>query len=172
MTPDPDAALEARLRAPGALANAAQWYCQHAIPIFPLQPGGKTPATAHGFHDATTDPDVIAHWWERTPQANIGIPTGVVFDVIDVDGPEGFRSLAHLGGYPDGMIARVVTPRGTHLYTQPNPDRRNGTAIMPGIDVRGTGGYVVAPPSRLDDGRAYRWSVDHPPRFIVARAAV
>src|SRR4051812_46368242 len=87
-----DMQRRARLEAPNALANAALWYAEHGWPIFPLRPHGKTPLTAHGFKDATTDTGTVRDWWTATPDANIGVATGVLFDVIDVDGPDGFRS--------------------------------------------------------------------------------
>src|SRR5262245_40189065 len=46
---------------------------------------GKHPRTAHGFRDATTDRAQIEAWWSRWPDANIGAPTGVAFDALDID---------------------------------------------------------------------------------------
>ena len=57
------------------------------LPVFPCQPKGKKPLTANGFKDATTDLQQIRIWWSKTPQANIGIPTGrrSGFDALDID---------------------------------------------------------------------------------------
>jgi hypothetical protein len=161
-----DEATHARLTAPDALANAARWYAAQGVRIFPLKPGDKVPATRNGFKDATTDPEQVAAWWARTPQANIGLPTGITFDVVDIDGPTGYASLSELG-VPD-HLGSALTPRGRHYYITPMEGRGNKAALKPGIDYRGAGGYVVAPPSRRSDGGIYRW-VDFP-QFMVASA--
>ena len=70
---------------PKELGKAAAVYAAAGIPVFPCAPGQKRPLTAHGFHDATTDPTQIDAWWGRYPEANIGIPTGVMVEVLDVD---------------------------------------------------------------------------------------
>ena len=149
-----DAERLARLSRPGALLEAAVWYARAGIPVFPLKAGQKVPATAHGFKDATTNLDQIRAWWAATPQANIGIPTGGLFTVIDVDLPEGYHSLGLMRDADKipPIHGRVITASGgTHLYVPPTGDG-NAAGILPGIDIRGLGGYVVAPPSRSDEG--------------------
>ncbi|MGJ9505405.1 bifunctional DNA primase/polymerase [Actinotignum schaalii] len=156
-------AKEARLSAPDALAKAAHWYAGIGIPVFPCVPGEKRPACRHGFKDATTNLQQIAAWWGDIPQANIGIPTGILFDAIDIDS---FESADELWGYirrrdiPRPGLT-VWTPRGRH-YLIPPRGHGNTTQLLPGIDYRGKGGYVVAPPSKLHPkpGRPrdnYRW---------------
>lgn len=141
-------------------------YAQRGIPVFPCEPGGKRPATKHGFKDASTDPDVVAVWWRRVPTANIGTPTGLSFDVYDIDGPEGVRTMwgtrQPFGGCLADRLtitAHVTTPRpaGHHLYIPPDPSRRNGQQVWPGIDIRARGGYVVVPPSVGENGKEYQW---------------
>lgn len=204
-----DDARRAKLDAPDALAKAARWYARNGVLVFPLVPGekrpvirsvhrlpdGKTDTVAqkecagrcgqdgHGLYDGTLDIGKVDGWWTRWPQANIGLPTGHLFDVIDIDGPQGVRSyadklvhgkcpddcsetehcpgdgvtLAEVTG-PAGVLARALT-RGTngglHLYVAPTGESNSGS-ILPGIDYRGLGGYVVAPPSRAHLGR-YAW---------------
>lgn len=147
------------------LAEAAAGYAAQGVPVFPLRPGHKRPRTEHGVLDATTDAATVAAWWQRWPDANIGAACGVVFDVVDVDGPEAAAELDAL--YPEGWpatAARVRTPRpgGLHLYLPvlgaPSKAKHRGT----NLDTRGAGGYVVLPPSRLvaDEGQhagAYTW---------------
>jgi hypothetical protein len=163
-----DARLAARrekLTAPGALASTAMWYASNGIPIFPLMPGAKTPATTNGFHNATTDTVKVELWWSHR-RYNIGMPTGLRWNVLDVDGPAGFHSLGLLrenGALPP-IVGRVWTPGdrrkgrgpGLHLYTPATEGVINAAGIAPGIDVRGLGGYVVVPPSVID-GRHYEW---------------
>ena len=139
-----------------ALGSAALWYASVGWPVLPLVPGQKRPLTSHGLKDATTDPNKIREWWTNTPEANIGIRTGVMFDAIDVDGPTGIQSLAELG---DDVIppvhGKVNTPRGIHLLVEKTGDG-NRAGVRPGIDYRGRDGFVVAPPSRVDF-RSYSW---------------
>ncbi len=139
------------------LGGAAVWYAERGHLVFPLRPGLKVPATPHGFKDATTHYDQVADWWANTPQANIGLATGHLFDVIDVDGLPGIESLSdleHEGLVPESF-GHVATPRGYHLYIRPTGDGC-ATALRPGLDYRGAGGYVVAPPS-IVEGVTYRW---------------
>lgn len=158
-----DTATRARLARPEALTEAALWYARQGIAVFPITPDGKRPCTRHGLLDATTDTDTINRWWTTNPTANIGLPTGHQFDVIDVDPnasnpAEAYQSLATLRdrGALTHTIGKAATPRpGIHVYIQPTGDR-NGAGILPGVDYRGAGGYVLAPPSRIN-GVLYLW---------------
>jgi hypothetical protein len=122
---------------------------------------GKHPRTRHGLTQATTDPQRIAAWWKRWPNANVGIATGDLV-VIDIDGPDGARALDELqtehGPLP--VTRAVRTGRGLHLYFAVHGHAIANSAgrLGPGIDVRGRGGYIVAPPSRHATGDAYTWA--------------
>lgn len=154
------AELDARLNVPEALLNAALWYASQGLLVFPCRPGLKVPATQHGFKEATTNHTQIIAWWTRWPDANIGLPTGHLFDVLDIDGPTGYLSLTELrarGLLDEPTLGSATTPHGHHFYYTPSGDG-NTTALAPGIDYRGLGGYVLAPPSRLADGGVYRWA--------------
>lgn len=140
------------------LVSVALWYASTGLQVFPLQPGQKIPHRGtRGCKDATNDPTVITEWWARWPGSNIGIATGHLVDVIDIDGALGVESWARLEGLPP-VLGVVSTPRagGTHLYVETSGEG-NAAGIFPGIDIRGVGGYVVAPPSVNLDGKAYRW---------------
>lgn len=147
---------QTRHRTPAAgLAQAALWYALHGLRVHPLRSRAKVPLTAHGCKDASSDEAQIRDWWTRWPEANIGIATGHLVDVIDIDGHPGQVSRAQRYDRLDQITLGIVsTPRpgGTHLYAAAQPGRRNGAAIAPGIDTRGAGGYVVAPPSWVDTG--------------------
>lgn len=157
------AALEAKLIVPGKPINlpaAAMYYVTTLRwPVFPLKPRGKTPLTSNGFHGATLDPDQVRRWWASTPDANIGIPTGMRdtggcgYDVIDADGPEGVAAWIELkhrncptgcsaeafcdttGGFD--IHAEAFTPGnssvgkgpGRHIYVPASPDTRNGARV-------------------------------------------
>jgi hypothetical protein len=175
------------------MGAAALWYADNlGWPVFPLVQQRKAPLTAHGFKDASADLATVASWWTRWPEANIGVPTGrreqggCGFDVIDVDGVPGFRSLAELKhrdcqsgccdttfceatgalpplhalaftpGDPDGVVNGRSRGQGRHYYT-PAAGSSNTTQAFPGIDLRGDGGYVVASPSVGPSGARYSW---------------
>jgi hypothetical protein len=155
------------------LGNAAQWYADElGWPVFPCEPRGKRPLTTHGLHDATTVPSVISSMWARSPDANIGIPTGAAFDVLDVDGDEGFDELERLVGGEDAIVPGdpvVRTPNGLHLYFTPT-GLGNRARFAPGLDWRGLGGYVIVPPSIGASGVRYgiEWAVTSPDEFPIA----
>jgi len=156
----------ARLTDPGALAAAARWYALQGLPVFPLTPGAKTPLPARlaccwgshrrGCTDALANVQAVEHWWREHPTSNIGLATGHLVDVIDQDGPGSWRAWLDGADWP-AVLGVVSTPRdgGVHRYIW-RTGRGNGQKIAPGIDYRGRGGYVVAPPS-IVDGRLYRW---------------
>jgi len=156
-----DAERDRRLSQPGALAQAAAWYATQDLHVFPVQPRDKKPYPgSRGFKDASTDPDQIIAWWRERPDSNIGIATGHLVDVIDIDGPPGYLSFADLRDQeliPDSL-GKATTPRGgMHIYIAAIGDG-NTAGIRTGIDYRGLGGYVVAAPSVGPNGRRYAWS--------------
>jgi hypothetical protein len=155
-----------------ALGSSAVWYAEQGWKVFPLAPNSKQPLVAkrdggNGLYDATTDLGQVRQWWKQYPSANIGLPTGEKFDVIDIDGPEGAKSFSKLSEdkVPD-VHGKVSTPRGLHLFVLPTGDG-NRAGVLPGIDYRGKGGYVCAPPSQLDYKR-WTWLVKPSPEILVS----
>ena len=141
--------------------------------IFPCAPDGKRPLIKAWPDNATSDIDKIRDWWAKTPAANVGLPTGSVNSifVLDVDvkndagGLESLRELEQQFG-PIPPTGTVTTPTGgLHFYFQYDGAQvvRNKAGFRPGLDIRGEGGYVVAPPSVID-GKSYtfRNSIDSP----------
>lgn len=130
--------------------QAALWYAEQGLHVFPLQPGSKIPYPGtHGFQDATTNPDTITAWWTAKPQSNLAIATGHTVDVIDIDGPTGVLSWARCTDLPQPLgVVETPRPGGSHLYV-PATGMGNRAKVLPGVDYRGAGGYVVAPPSIL-----------------------
>ena len=164
------------------MLRAALGLANRGLPVFPCQIKGKEPATYHGVKDATTDARTIRGWWGKEPNFNIGLATGApskVF-VVDVDSEDGEAALSALEVDNDALPAtvEVITGRGRHLYFKmPDvPVANSASRIAAGIDVRGTGGYVLAPPSIHPSGRAYAWSVDSgdafadAPRWLIDKA--
>jgi hypothetical protein len=143
-------------------SRRALQYASRGWPIFPCRPGGKEPATRHGFRDANTDPGQIQNWWTRNPDANLAIATGSPGpDVLDIDqhgeAGNGFAAWRRLSAADllEGTIAVVATPGGgLHAYFTgtAQPSRR-----LPRhhLDFKAVGGYVLAPPSQVG-GKPYR----------------
>jgi hypothetical protein len=119
---------------------------------------GKHPRTTRGVHDATTDDARIAAWWRQWPDASIGIATGNGLAVLDVDprhgGDDSLRNLEDEHGEISTLTARTGGG-GLHLYLVGELPGRGG--FLPGLDLKSTGGYVVAPPSLHASGNRYEW---------------
>jgi hypothetical protein len=129
----------------------------------------------HGVKDATCNRARILAWWSRHPQANIGLATGHLFDVLDVDGPEDeyvIRTLAASHGLQSSGPLVRTGGGGWHFYLAPTGLGNASPAALAHVDWRGRGGYVVAPPSRHASGRSYRWvagrDLDTPPGQVPA----
>jgi len=123
----------------------------------------KHPLTTNGLKDATLDANVIKTWWAKWPSANVGLCTGTEIDVIDVDGAIAeYNQLTRDNGIPE-HVATVVTGRGEggiHVYCTPGGNKTipSGKHGLPDkIEVKGVGGYVVAPPSRHVSGGTYTY---------------
>lgn len=151
-----------RRRSPKLNDTAISATAVHALaalgPVLPCI--GKQPLTSNGVHGATQDAETIDSWLERWPGCNIGLATGQVV-VIDLDGLEGEQSLSDLQLDVEDLphTLEVRTGNGRHLYFLCDEQVGNSVGKLgPGIDVRGHGGYVIAPPSlHPDTGQAYRF---------------
>lgn len=163
---------------PPRLLESAMRYAEWGWPVFPLGRMSKKPAISkhdggNGVLDATTDVDRIKRYWQKHPDHNIGIATGFAFDVLDVDtpkepgDPDGRDMLPKIlesDKIPDAHGVVITASGGLHYYLEP-AGIGNRAGIVPGIDIRGKGGYVVAPPSRLMTGRWF-WSIAVSPTLI------
>lgn len=139
----------------------AHEYANLGWPVFPLVPREKTPLTRNGFKDASTSHDQIVDWWRTHPEANIGVPTGLVFDVLDIDGAIGLASLDERLGFRYRHQGPVgLTGKGWHLLFAPT-GQPNGANLIPKVDFRGKGGYIVVPPSIHPLGHQYRWDIEN-----------
>ncbi len=149
------------------LFKAARFYASLGMPVFPLRAGLKNPATLHGVKDATTDLSQIETWWRNAPNNNVAIACGNGLYVLDIDvdkqnGINGFDSLKEFNSLPHTVSQ--TTPRGgMHLLFQ--ADQANPPSgkinFRPGIDIKSTGGYIVAAPSICTEGGGtggcYHW---------------
>jgi hypothetical protein len=156
------------------MLQTARALAEKGLAVFPCMPRDKRPATPHGLKDATTDPIEIDNWWHQNPNYNIAIATGAISGifVIDLDGGNAEAELRKLEAQHGELPATVeaITGRGRHLFFKypEAPVRNSAGKIATGIDVRATGGYVIAPPSTHPSGRRYCWSVDSAATFAAA----
>ena len=124
-------------------------------PVFPLHPNSKVPAIAGSFNAASTDHRQIDRWYTENRNYNWGVATGSEsIVVVDSDGEIGSASMAALAilGWSETVTVKTRTGIGRHFYFQPPLDFDvpcSASALAPGVDIRGEGGYVVIPPSHV-----------------------
>jgi putative DNA primase/helicase len=158
--------------------DAALDYARRGLPVIPLHTPrdgggcsclsgecgsvGKHPRTRHGVRDATTDEAKVRRWWSMWPDANIGIATGNGLVVLDVDPRNNGDATLHELEHQHGDL-RTLTARtgggGLHFYFA--GDAPQGV-VGEGLDRKGAGGYVVAPPSLHASGARYEWQDEQP----------
>jgi hypothetical protein len=163
-----------RAAEPPDLRCAAVQYAEWGWPVFPLAQHSKQPAIPKskggtGFKQATSDVARIDKWWCKHADHNVGLATGWAFDAIDIDskngGVQSFITLLADKRLPETHGIAVTASGGMHLYVKPT-GKGNYAGLRPGVDYRGKGGYVVAPPSTLGTpGRDYTWLIDPSPKL-------
>jgi hypothetical protein len=138
-----------------SLTQSALWLAEEMrLPVFACGPD-KRPVTQHGFHDATRDPAEIKAQFGTPGAAMIGVPTGqgAGFFVVDLDVKNGGQGLEWLAANQH-RLPRTRTHKtrsgGQHLlfqWPEGRTIRNSASRVAPGVDVRGNGGYIIAPPS-------------------------
>jgi Protein of unknown function (DUF3987)/Bifunctional DNA primase/polymerase, N-terminal len=137
------------------------------VPVFPAGPD-KRPLLVGWQEKATTEPGPIREWWRAHPGALPAICVGRAgLVVIDCDrhpgGNDGIKAFNRLVSANGGKLANVPMTKtargGAHLFFKQRQNGEplgNGRGDLPdGIDVRGVGGFVIAPGAVLSDGK--RW---------------
>ena len=151
----------------------AEWYAGNlGLRVFPCQQRGKRPITAHGVNDASKDPEQIAAWWPDDTPYNVGIATGGGIVVLDVDinheagkyGDDTLKELEARHGSLPTTWKCLTGGGGIHYYFRcADPELTIAAGFAPGLDYRGAGGYVIAPPSVHKSGNLYEWEPGHKP---------
>ncbi|SME90017.1 Primase C terminal 1 (PriCT-1) [Tistlia consotensis] len=144
---------------------AALAYLARGWSVLPLRPADKRPLVAwEPLQHERPDAETLRAWFARWPAANVGIVTGALSGlvVLDVDphhgGADSLAALERAHGPLPATVEAETGGGGRHLYFRhPGGLVRNRAGLRQGIDLRGDGGYVVAPPSRHPSGGLYRW---------------
>jgi hypothetical protein len=127
-----------------AIEKAAHEYLDLGFSVMPIGDDKRPIEKWERLQESRVTHERITHWWDRYPHANVGIITGLVSGlfVLDLDKPEAM---------------------GIHVYFDyPSVLVGNRSDQNLGMDIRGEGGYVVAPPSTHPSGKSYEWTHWHP----------
>lgn len=153
------------------LQAALKYATKYGWAVFPVSQKTKKPLTPHGCTDAKKDPGAIRSWWKKWPDASIGVATGsasgllVIDEDVDenkgIDGIQEVRKWERDNGELPETITAITGRGGYHLYYRyDGDDLKNRAGLLEGVDVRGEGGYVIAPPSKHPNGTEYSWEYD------------
>jgi Bifunctional DNA primase/polymerase, N-terminal len=165
-------------------------YAAHGWAVFPVPPGTKRSYKSAEHSDGrawgmTREAAEIRADFTRWPDAGIGIPTGAVNGIIVVEtdtveghGIDGWNSLAQLeskhGPLPDTLQANSPSGSVHRYFKHPGAGAKiksSASEIGRGIDVRGDGGMVIAPPTVRPGVGVYRWinrdPIAEPPAWLI-----
>ena len=145
------------------LLTSALSYLKRGFSVIPVEPRGKKPLVAWEpwQHSLPTSHDLHVYW-EQFPCANVGIVTGQIsgLTVVDLDTKEAKDNLKRIMGDNQVQgIPRTRTGRGWQLFFAYHAIG-NKAGVIPGMDIRGDGGFVVVPPSLHQNGKTYTWEVN------------
>jgi hypothetical protein len=141
--------------------HAAQYYRKQGFSVIPLTALGTEPLVpGQDYQQKIASPSQIEAWWEKTPQANVGIVTGAISGLVVIECaslnvanrfisafPQARDTLVSMQGEDGNFYFEWTDGIGSHI----------GTILSPGINVKGEGGYVVEPPSIHRTRRQYVW---------------
>lgn len=154
------------------IEQAAFEYLRRNWSVIPIRAHDKRPAIRWlEYQHRLANEDEIQSWFKRWPDGNVGIVTGVISGlvVLDIDpkhgGDSSLDELIQEHGPLPHTIEAITGGGGRHVYfSHPGGIVRNKVGLAPGIDLRGDGGCIVAPPSLHASGKTYSWLPDHDPQ--------
>lgn len=142
------------------MLETALQYQKMGFSVIPCRQDKKPYIKWEEFQKRIASEDEIRAWWQKWPDANVGIVTGIISNlaVIDIDTDEGKHAIQEF--LPEDLHTPICnTPKGgNHIYFRcPDDKLANNARIIPGCDLRANGGYVLAPPSCNGNGKSYSW---------------
>jgi hypothetical protein len=155
---------------PSSLEYALQ-YARYKWSVIPMRPRDKRPMIKwQEFQQRCATEDEIKSWYQRWPDANVGVVTGSISGllVLDIDPQHGGDKSLATWEKQNAELPETVEAKsgggGRHLYfLHPGETIHNRVGIVAGIDLRGDGGCIVTPPSIHSSGNAYTWLSGHEP---------
>lgn len=157
-----------------SVEQAALEYLGRGWSVIPVRERAKRPAVAwKAFQEKYASEDTVQNWFRDHPDRNVAIVTGALSGlvVLDVDprhgGNESLQELERQHECLPKTVESITGGGGRHVYfAHPGGEVRNRANIESGIDLRGDGGCIVAPPSIHPSGKPYRWKQGHAPGDI------
>ncbi len=135
------------------LINDALKYTAQGFSIIPVGQNKKPLINWKEFQERKASEEEVRKWFKEFPDANIGMVTGKISNMVVVD--------VENGGSIDGLSTTVISKTGGggwhYFYKYPENGLNNATRIREKMDIRGDGGYVVLPPSLHSSGNRYEW---------------
>lgn len=156
-------------------------YAKRGWHVFPVTQNKVPFPRTHGHKDASCDEQVVRELWKKFPNANVAIATGKKsgFFVLDVDVKEckvGDESLDDLVKEFDSLpetVESITWSGGRQIffrYPQDMDVYNSQSKIGKDLDIRGEGGYIVAPGSVVN-GKTYEWEAScHPDEVQIVDA--
>lgn len=154
-----------------SVKSAALAYLARGWSVIPMRSRSKQPMVRwEPYQHRLATPEEIEDWFRRWPDANVGIVTGRISGliVLDVDprhfGDDSLYGFERVYGPLPDTVEAITGSGGRHIYfAYPGRKVRNIVGLAPGLDIRGDGGVIVAPPSIHPSGRQYEWEISHDP---------
>jgi hypothetical protein len=142
------------------LLEAALKYCELGMSVIPISNDKKPYIKWKAYQAKRPEPKDIRSWWKKWPEAKVGIVTGKISGIVslDFDTPDALNAYEATIDDLSGCL-RFQTGRGyQYIFKWESYGEGNKAGIMPNVDIRGDGGYIVAPPSIHSNGRVYSWN--------------
>ncbi len=131
-------------------------YCQLGFSVIPVNFQSKVPLVNWREYQSKRASSEQIEYWFKNPEVNVGIVTGVISGIVivDIDTKEKI-------GRPLPPTATTRTGGGgSHfVYRHPGIPVKTVAGLLPGVDIRGDGGYAVFPPSTHQNGNKYEWII-------------